>query len=193
MSQEGGLDEVLDEVYDWICDFVESDYFGRLGPEQQDIAEDVLLLFTEYMYRYHGLQPEEWSERQVEVCCLETISQKLAAEETYFRAISPVLALFFRFAGEAGFLQNGAALAGRVQKIGRRIVDNALNPALWGATKTFAMAAVRAGVDLTDAAEMDRFLVHYKKMLARKFERTATASRPHPQAEPDDPRQGRKR
>ncbi len=165
------LDDILDEVYDWICDFVESDYFGRLGTEHQDIAEDILLTFTEYMYTYHGLPPEEWDERQVEVCCLETIPQKLAAAEAYFRAIPPVLALFLRFAGEAELLDRGAALARQVRRIGARIHDNALNPACWGPAKALAMAAVRAGVDLTDAAEMDRFLVRYKKMLAEKFRR----------------------
>ena len=75
------LDDVLDEVYDWICDFVVSDHFGRLGAEHQDVAEDILLTFTEYMYSYHGLPPEDWDGRQVEMCCLETIPQKLAAED----------------------------------------------------------------------------------------------------------------
>lgn len=165
------LDEILDEVYDWICDFVVSDYFGRLGPEHQEAAEDILLTFTEYMYTYHGLPPEAWDERQVEMCCLETIPQKFAAEEAYFRSIAPVLALFFRFAGEEELLENGAALSHRVQRIGARIRDNAMDPRCWGPAKTFAMAAVRAGVDPTDAAAMDRFLVVYKKKLAGKFER----------------------
>ena len=163
------LDAILDEVYDWVCDFVESDFFGRLGPEHQDVAEDILLTLTEYMYTYHGLLPEEWDERQIEVCCLETIPQKLAGSEEYYRAISPVVSLFLRFAGEAGFLARGAAMARRVQRLGARICDNAMDPRFWGPTKTFAMAAVRAGVDPTDAEQMDRFLVRYKQMLAEKF------------------------
>jgi len=184
------LDDVLDEVYDVICDFVESDYFGRLGPDHQDVAEDILLTFTEYMYSYHGLRPEEWDERQVEACCLETIPQKCAADEAYFRSIAPVLVLFLRFAGEAEYLEHGAALARRVQHLGARIRDNALDPRCWGAAKTFAMAAVRAGVDPTDAAEMDRFLAHYKKMLAGKFERAEPAGRTRPRGEPNEPTRG---
>lgn len=39
---------------------------------------------------------------------------------------------------------------------------------------TMAMAAVRASVDPTDAAEMDRFLVRYKK-LTEKFRRAPRA------------------
>jgi hypothetical protein len=172
------LDQVLDEVYDWICDFIESDHFGRLGAEHQDWAEEILLTFAEYMHSYHGQRPEEWDERQVEVCCLETIPQKLAAEESYYRSIAPVLTVFFRFLGEAELLAKGLALSRRVQRLGARIHDNAVDPRCWGASKTFAMAAVRAGIDLTDAAEMDRFMVAYKKRLAGKFERAAPAGRP---------------
>jgi len=187
------LDEVLDNIYDWICELIESDYFGRLGPAQQDVAEHILLLFTEYMLTYHGQRPEAWDERQVELCCLETIPQKLAAEEAYLRAIAPVLALFLRFAAEAEYLERGAALAQRVQQIGRRLVDNALNPACWGPAKTLAMAAVRAGIDPTDAEALDRFLVRYKKMLAKKFERAAPADQARPRTEQDASREGRRR
>ena len=168
MSPESELDEVLDEVYDWVCAFVVSPYFERLGPAQQDVAEDILLAFAEFMYTYHGAFPEEWNEFEVEECCLETIPRKVLAESPYFYAVAPVLTLFFTFAGKARFLANGRVLARRVRNIGPQIVENARDPRFWGPAKTMALAVAESGIDATDMAEVERFVQAYSRIVARQ-------------------------
>jgi hypothetical protein len=184
MSEETELDAILDEVYDWICDFVESNDFGRLGPEHQDEAEDVVLVFAEFMVSYHGQLPEEWDVREVEECLLETFPRKMTAEEPFFRAIAPVLALFLDFAGRKGFLANGVALSRCVQRIGRHILDNCRDPRFWGPAKSLAMAAIQAGIDPTDPAEMDLFVEAYNQMLMRQYNRSTP---PQPKVGRNDP------
>jgi len=184
MDQETELDDILDQVYDWVCDFIESDDFGRLGPEHQDMAEDVVLTFTEFMYSYHGQLPEEWNVRELEECCLETIPRKMMAEEAYFRSITPVLVLFLDFAEREGFLANGAALARRVRHIGRHILENSRDPRFWGMAKSLAMAATQAGIDPSDPAEMELFIQAYNQMMAHQFNRAMPAQ---PKARPNDP------
>jgi len=44
-------------------------------------------------------------------------------------------------------------------KIGPRIAVS--DPEAWGPAKTFAVAALEAGVDLADPAEVDRFVQRY--------------------------------
>jgi len=123
----------------------------------------------------------------VEACCLETIPGKVISEEAYFRSVAPVLSLFFRFAGGEGYLDKGAALSRRVQRIGPRILDNAVDPRFWGPAKTFAMAALRSGVDPTDERQMNTFMALYNQALAEHYSRSQPVQRSQPKVGRNDP------
>ena len=114
---EGELERILDRVHRWGVEFSESAHFAALSEEQKGESEAVVMFFTECMYNYVGLAPEEWDEDGVEECCLEVLPRKISADEPFFRAASPVLAAFFRFLAEKRYLRRASRLAGAVQSM----------------------------------------------------------------------------
>jgi len=155
------LEETLNKVYEWCVEFSESKYFEGLTEEQKQESEFVVMSFTEYMYSYQGLSPEEWDKGGLEECCLYTLPRKITADESYFRSIASVLSAFFGFVVEKGLLRNALNLAKKVKEIDKQIVKNASDPKNWGIAKSFAMAAKDAGVDITNEEEMKKFIALY--------------------------------
>jgi len=165
------LEEILDKVYEWGIEFSRSKYFEELTEEQKRESEFVVMSFTELMYSYHGLSPEEWDEDRLEECCLYTLPRKVTADESYFESIAPVLSAFFAFLSEKNLLKNTSKLIRKVKKIDRQIVRNARDPRYWGIAKSFVMAAKDAGVDITNKEEMQKFMVFYNLQQLAKLER----------------------
>lgn len=112
------------------------------------------------MYSYHGLPPEEWNENGLEDCCLDTLPRKITADESYW-SIAPVLSAFFNFLGEKELLRNASNLAKKVKKIDRQIVKNASDPSRWGMAKSMLMAARKAGVNIENETELNKFMHLY--------------------------------
>jgi len=155
------LEEILNKVHEWSVAFSESNYFEELTEEQRQESEAVVMFFTEYMYSYEGLSPEEWDEEGLEECCLDALPRKTSAGEPYFRSIAPVLSAFFSFVEEKRLLRNASNLARSVKRIDKQIVKNASDPKNWGSAKSFVMAAKGAGVDITNEEEMNNFMALY--------------------------------
>jgi hypothetical protein len=166
-------DEILDRVYEWGVEFSTSKYFEELTEEQKQESEFVVMSFTEYMYSYQGLLPEEWNDKSggLEECCLYILPRKITADESYFRSIAPVLSAFFKFAEEKGLLRNASNLVRRIEGIDKQIIKNASNPKNWGIAKSFAMAAEDAGVDITNEEEMKKFVALYNLQQAAKLKK----------------------
>jgi hypothetical protein len=155
------LDKILDKINKWGMAFSESKYFKELTEEQKQESEFIFMTFAQYMYSYHGLTPEEWNESGLEECCLDTLPRKITADESYYRSIAPVLSAFFNFLGEKGFLKNASNLAKKVKKIDKQIVKNASDSSRWGMAKSMLMAAKKAGVDIENEKELNKFIQLY--------------------------------
>jgi hypothetical protein len=151
------LKRTLERVHQWGKEWWESRYAQELADEHKEEAEFVIGSFGEYMYSYHGLLPEEWDEPSLEECCLDTLARKISADESYYRAMAPVLASFFTFLDETGRLRGASRLARRVRSIADQIVEHGSNPRYWGMAKSFVMGAKAAGVDPTNEAELTAY------------------------------------
>jgi len=154
------LEEVVNIVHRWGIEFSKSRYFKELTKEQKCRSEAVIMLFTQYMYSYYELSPEEWDEESAEECCLEEFPRKISDDESFFRAVAPVLSAFFTFLSDNGILRNVQSLAGRIKEINQQIIENALDHNNWGPAKSFVMAAKEAGVDIRDEKEMNMFMIY---------------------------------
>jgi uncharacterized protein YchJ len=165
------LKEILDKVHKWGIEFSKSKYFEGLTEEQKQESEFVIRSFTEYMYTYHGLSPEEWDEDGLKECCLSTLPRKISAEESYYKSIAPVLSAFFAFLNEKNLLKNASQLIKKVKNIDTQIVRNARDPRNWGMAKSFVMAATGMGVDVTKEEEMLKFIALYNLQQLAKLER----------------------
>ena len=74
------MEDIIQRVDDWGFKFSKSEYYDKLTEEQKQESEAVIMFFTEYMYTYHDLLPEDWDDECVEKCCLETLPRKISAE-----------------------------------------------------------------------------------------------------------------
>ncbi len=165
------LEEILNRVNEWGVEFSRSKYFEELTKEQKQESEFVVMSFTEFMYSYHRLSPEEWDEYELEECCLYTLPRKVTADKSYFECIAPVLSAFFAFLNERNLLKNASKLIRKVKKIDKQIVRNARNPKNWGIAKSFAIAAKNAGFDITNKQEMQKFIMLYNMQQLANLER----------------------
>lgn len=155
------LDEILDKVHKWGMAFSRSKYFEELSEEQKRESAAVVMFFGEFMYSYLGLRPEEWDEPGIDDCCLGILPGKVTAEETFFKAVAPVLSAFFAFLAKRRLLKNATRLAKKVARIDKQIVREASDPTNWGMAKSFAMAALEAGVDVTNEEELNEFMARF--------------------------------
>ena len=155
------LDEILEKINEWYIAFSESKHYKELTEEQEQVSDFIIITFAEYMYSYHGLSPEEWNENELEECCLDTLPRKITAEESYYRSIAPVLSAFFEFLEEKALLRNTSILKKKVKKLNKQIIKNSSDPRRWGTAKSMLMAAVKAGVDLRNQNELNKFIYSY--------------------------------
>jgi hypothetical protein len=162
---EEELEAIQERVYAWGEEWSKTAAFEALSQEQKDEAEYIVESFTEYIYNYHDVAPEEWNVADMEDCCLNTLPRKISAQETYFRSLASVLASFFRFLGDTGRLRNASKMADRVRAIDRKIVQVSQDPRNWGIAKSLVMAAMAEGVDLTNQAEMNAFIMRYNAQM----------------------------
>lgn len=169
--------EAIDkQVGGWFDDFINSPQYQPLTEVQKDKAPAVVRFFAEHSFRYVGIAPEQWSPGGVSECCVEVLPRKVTAKLPFFQAVAPVLSAFFTFLAEKALLPNARALAETVAELDREIVAASQDPRNWGPAKSFAMAAEKAGVDLTDRRAMYQFMAEYNlRMLAQ-----SPAERPAP-------------
>ena len=165
--------EIADKVKEWIAEFSKSEHFNELTYGQKHESGFIIDTFTELMYSYHGLTPEEWDEDGVEECCLYTLPRKIATDIFYYKSLATVLSVFFAFLSEKNILKNAPKLIRRLRKIDKQIVRNAQDPNNWGMGKSLVMSARNAGVDITNKTEMDSFINIYNKQLAKKQKGTS--------------------
>lgn len=84
-------------VEPWFNAFAKSPAFAELSKAQQSDAGAIVNSFTEYSHTYVGVTPAEWDCGTVRECCTEILPRKVSAEVSFFEAVPPVLAAFFRF------------------------------------------------------------------------------------------------
>ncbi len=184
------MDKIFNKINKWYIEFCESKYFKDLTEEQKQQSEFIITTFAQYMYSYHGLSHEEWNESGLEECCLDTLPRKVSADESYYKSIAPVLSAFFNFLGEKGILRSASKLARRVKKIDKQIVKNASDPSRWGMAKSMLMAAIKAGVDIENEKELNKFIQLYNlQQIAELKKEDKTIS--VPQSMPNKVRIGR--
>jgi len=104
----------------------------------------------------------------------------VSAEPEYFQAVSPVLSAFFTFLAEKGHLSKARDLAGMAADLDEEIVAASQDKGNWGMAKSFAMAAIEAGVEPTDQKAMDQFLAEYNAQLFAQMPRPSLQAPPPP-------------
>jgi hypothetical protein len=179
---EAELEAIHERVGRWAEDFARSPHFASLTPTQQNKAMAVIHYFTDYSSKHLGLSPEQWDPGGVTECCVEIMPRKITAEFPLFHSIAPVLSAFFTYLGEKSLLANAKALAETVTALRNDIVTAAEDPRCWGPAKSFAMEAMKAGVDPCDQGAMYGFMAKYNERILAQLEAKSHAPAPPPSA-----------
>jgi uncharacterized protein YchJ len=169
------MEAIHQQVGGWFDGFIKSTQYDLLTETQKDKAPDIVRCFAEYSFRHIGVAPEKWNPGSLTECCVEILPGKMSAELAFFQAVAPVLSAFLIFLAEKGLLSNARALAKTAAELDTEVVAASQDAGQWGPAKTFAMAALKAGVDLGDRQAMDEFMALYNLQLLAQH-------RPAPQA-----------
>jgi hypothetical protein len=131
-------------------------------------AEDVAQLAIDFGAGYNHGGPLRWSPVVVEIFMTSWLARKVTRDPEFFARVPEVLLDWVRFAGRRRGVPEallGEAVSA-VDEFKTEMLDAVTDPQAWGPAKTFAAAALEAGVDLTDEAEVERFIQRYDDGLA---------------------------
>jgi hypothetical protein len=133
-----------------------------------DDAEDVAQLAIDFGAGYNHGGPLRWSPVVVEIFMTSWLARKATREPGFFERVPDVLCDWVKYAGR----RRGVAPAPlseavtAIEEFRGEMLDVVNDPDAWGPAKTFAVAALDAGVDLTDPDQVNRFIEKYNAGLA---------------------------
>jgi hypothetical protein len=162
-----GYVEVTPEERDALLEEFLSSPEGRRWRGEED-AEDVAHLAIDFGAGYNHGGPLRWSPVVVEIFTTSWLARKVAREPGFFKCVPDVLRDWVKYAGRrqavpAAPLREAVAA---VKEYGDEMLHAVNDPEAWGPAKTFASAALEAGVDLTDPDGVERFIERYNDGLA---------------------------
>jgi hypothetical protein len=144
-----------------LTDFLESPEGRRWRGD--DDAEDAASLAIDFGADYNHGGPLRWSPVVVEIFLTSWLPRKVAREREFFEQVPAVLKDWVAYAGRrrgvpASRLREATAA---VRRYRREMLKAVEDPGAWGPAKAFAVAAQRAGVDLSDDDAVGEFVERY--------------------------------
>jgi hypothetical protein len=126
-------------------------------------AEDAAQLAIGFGADYNHGGPLRWSPVVVEIFMTSWLARKVTREPGLFERVPEVLRDWVKYAGRrrgvpAAALREAVAAVKRFRK---EMLDAVDDPETWGPAKSFAVAALDAGVDVTDPDDVERFIQRY--------------------------------
>ena len=136
----------------------------RGDADAEDVVETAIWFGADYN---HG-GPLRWSGVVVEIFMTSWLPRKVMREPGFFERVTAVLPDWVRYAGRVrGVPAEPLSEASQaVERFQDEMLEAVNDPDAWGPTKTFAVAAQAAGVDLTDPDALSAFVEKYNEGLA---------------------------
>jgi len=161
------VEEVTPQERDTLlADFLSSPDGQRWHGDED--AEDVAQLAIDFGADYNHGGPLRWSPVVVEIFMTSWLARKVTRDPGFFTGVPDVLCDWVMYAGRRQGVPTaplGEALAA-VEHYRDEMLDAVSDPESWGPAKSFAVAALDAGVDLTDRAEVEQFMQRYNDGMA---------------------------
>lgn len=139
---------------------------GRRWRGDED-AEYAVQVAIDFGADYNHGGPLRWSPVVVELFMVDWLPRKISGEAAFFERLPDVLADWVRYAGRRRGVP-AAKLCEAVTAVAANrdeMLASAGDPDAWGPAKSFAAAALAAGVDLTDGEQVQRFIDRYNEGL----------------------------
>ena len=131
-------------------------------------AEDVAQLAIDFGAGYNHGGPLRWSPVVVEIFMMSWLPRKVMREPGFFERVPDVLRDWVKYAGRRRHVPSAPLreAVAAVNEYRLDMLDAVSDPEAWGPAKSLAVAAHDAGVDLSDADELQRFIDRYNDELA---------------------------
>jgi hypothetical protein len=131
-------------------------------------AEEVTRLAIDFGADYNHGGPLRWSPAVVEAFMTDWLARKIPGVPAFFERVPEVLTGWVRYAGRrrglpAPMLREAVAA---VEEHRGEMLEAVVDPRAWGPAKALAVAALEAGIDLTDPDAIERFIRRYNEGLA---------------------------
>jgi hypothetical protein len=149
-----------------LADFLGSPEGGRWRGDAD--AEDVASMAIDFGVDYNHGGPLRWSPVVVEIFMTSWLPRKVARDRELFEYVPRVLTDWVAYAGRRRGVR-AAMLREAIDAVEcyrGEMLERVDDPDAWGPAKGFAVAAQRAGVDLSDPAEVEEFVERYNERLA---------------------------
>ena len=153
--------------------FADSEAAARLPENLREDAPFIAESVLRYAWSHVGVRPEELREGALHEVLTDVLPRKISADKELFKKVAPVTAAFLAWLEAEGIVKNAATLAAAVNRWSDEIVSNAMDRSRWGPAKQFVMRAQAEGVDLGDAAGMQRFQTDYSLRILQRLDREA--------------------
>lgn len=143
-----------------------ADFLGSPEGERwrgDEDGEDLAQLAIDFGARYNHGGPLRWSPVVVEIFMTSWMARKVTREPKFFTCAPDVLRDWVTYAGRrrgvpAAPLREAVAA---VEEYREQMLRAVGDPGAWGPAKAFAVAALDAGVDLTDGEAVEGFVERY--------------------------------
>ena len=119
--------------------FARSPAAGRLPAPLRRQAGRIAEALLDYAWGYESAPPERLDENALRDVLLEQFPRHLVGDRAFFEKVAPVTRALLGWLESEGILPGAAALAEAVGQWADRIVENAMDPAYWGLTKSLSM------------------------------------------------------
>ena len=157
---EKKLDKLMKKTENLIDTFINSIEARQLSSIQINEAYLVIFDITKQIYMHFLQTPENWEPSALEYICLEVLPRKIVTEQSFFKAIVPVLMTYLSFLKNKGIITDTRAeqLRMSIYQMSDLLVEVALNPTNWGFMKTTLMEAMEAGIDMEDEEKLNSYM-----------------------------------
>lgn len=159
-DEEKVLTEYRDALMDLFLASAEGQALADANPDIQIGFWSDQLMY--YGYVYEGYTIPQMTDEDVEEIVVELFPRKisLSSPDDADYAI-PELMAFWQFLKRAYALPNASEILRFLRKIEPGFKSMMMNPANFGMAKSFMMAGQAAGFDMSNTADIDRFMVEY--------------------------------
>ncbi len=161
-------EEVMERAEALVYEFHDSRFLADVPSETREDYCYAIGSVLDYAWRYEGVEAKDLTKSVLHELLLDVLPRKVTAQRDYYERLAPAVTLFLEFLEAKGVLRGTAKMRQAVGQWRDEIVRRGMDPKNWGPAKTFAMAAMEAGVDLTDEKAMRRFMAVYNAKLMEK-------------------------
>lgn len=154
--------ELLDPlIQNWLEQFKQTSYFSELDTTEQSQTDFTVQAYADFMLSYHKKMPQDWNKRDTINVIGELFPMKLRMDEDFIYAFARVLAQFLHFLGEKQLLQNTEELVAGVLAGDEQLFLKTTSLEEKDEMDAILQYAASLGVDLTDEAQVDAFLIDF--------------------------------